>query len=252
MIELLSSSQLWQFSSLQIYLTVLLFVWTGFVRSGLGFGGAALALPMMLLIYDQPVFWLPVIGTHLLFFTFISLVGRLREVDWTYLKKSLWFIFPAKVVGVLGLLNLPNNLLVTVIYLITLCYALMWVFKMSIHSKDGWSEELLLVLGGYISGTSLTGAPMLVAVYLQHVDRYQLRNTLFVLWFILVLTKMGTFVAFGFSLHTLSALMLIPAAAIGHFIGLRAHDYLLRNDARFKRVLGVFLAAICLIGLWQI
>ena len=46
----------------QLVATALIFIWSGFVRSGLGFGGAALALPFMLLVYGQPVFWLPVIG----------------------------------------------------------------------------------------------------------------------------------------------------------------------------------------------
>jgi hypothetical protein len=40
--------QLFEFSSLQLTYTFLLFVWPGFVHSGLGFGGAALALPLML------------------------------------------------------------------------------------------------------------------------------------------------------------------------------------------------------------
>ena len=60
------------FSVLDIALTCLLFMWAGFVRSGLGFGGAALGLPFMLLVYDQPLFWLPLIGLHLLFFSALT------------------------------------------------------------------------------------------------------------------------------------------------------------------------------------
>ena len=126
---------------------------------------------------------------------------------------------------------------------------MLWVFDLSIRSRGGWSEKVLLVLGGYVSGTSLTGAPMIVAVYMQHVDFKRLRNTLFVLWFILVTIKMGAFVAFDVPLHTLSALLLIPAAAVGHYIGLKTHEFILRNDAVFKRVLGGVLALICLLGL---
>ena len=33
----------------------LIFLWSGFVRSGLGFRGAALALPLFLLVVDNPL-----------------------------------------------------------------------------------------------------------------------------------------------------------------------------------------------------
>jgi len=75
-----------------------------------------------------------------------------------------------------------------------------------------------------------------------------LRDTLFVLWFILVTVKMTTFVAFGVSLHTGSALLLVPVAAIGHVIGLKTHDFMLQHDDIFKRVLGAVLIAICALG----
>ncbi len=247
--SLIADTYLLQLNAQQLLLALLVFVWSGFVRSGLGFGGAALGLPLMLLIDDQPLFWLPIIGTHLLVFTSFTLLSRIREVDWSYLGKSTWHIFPAKLAGVFGLLNLPNDWLVFIIYCITLFYAMLWVFDLSIRSRGGWSEKVLLVLGGYVSGTSLTGAPMIVAVYMQHVDFKRLRNTLFVLWFILVTIKMGAFVAFDVPLHTLSALLLIPAAAVGHYIGLKTHEFILRNDAVFKRVLGGVLALICLLGL---
>lgn len=48
------------FSNTELILIAVIFIWTGFVRSGLGFGGAALGLPLMLFIYDQPVYWLPI------------------------------------------------------------------------------------------------------------------------------------------------------------------------------------------------
>ena len=109
------SIYLLEFTRSQILLTVLVFVWTGFVRSGLGFGGAALGLPLMLFIYDQPLFWLPVIGFHLLLFSGLTLRTRLANVDWDYLKKSGSYILPAKIVGVIGLLNLPTEWLVAFI-----------------------------------------------------------------------------------------------------------------------------------------
>ena len=232
--------------------TAILFMWAGFVRSGLGFGGAALGLPLMLFIVDKPLFWLPIIGTHLLFFSGLTLRTRINNVDWSYFHKANRFIIPSALVGVFGLLNLPNNWLVIFIYSITFFYALMWLFDFHIHSEKEWMDKFLLIFGGYVAGTSLTGAPLMVAVYMRNVSKHQLRDTLFVLWFTLVSIKMITFAIVGVPLHFLSALLLIPVAAIGHFIGLKTHETILHNDKLFKRIIGGALLLICLLGFIQL
>jgi uncharacterized protein len=241
-----------EFSLLDVFITALLFIWTGFVRSGLGFGGAALGLPFMLLIHDQPLFWLPVIGAHLLFFSALTLRTRMHHVDWDYLKYSLKYIIPPALVGVFGLVNLPNLWIVTFIYGITLFYALMWMLNRSIHSENRWLDRFLLLTGGYIAGTSLTGAPLMVAVYVRNVVRDKLRNTLFVLWFTLVTIKMTTFVALGVSLHLATALALLPVAAVGHVVGLKLHDTIMHNDVLFKRVIGVMLVGVSSLALYNL
>ena len=241
-----------EFSNLQIVLTGLVFLWTGFVRSGLGFGGAALGLPLMLFLLPDPVFWLPVIGTHLLFFTSLTLRTRMKDINWAYLKLALIYIIPAAIVGVFGLLNLPNHWLLIFIYCVTLFYAVLWVMNRNIESNKGWIDKILLVLGGYIAGTSLTGAPLMVAVFMRNVAKHQLRNTLFVLWFILVSIKMLAFAALNVKLNFIIALWLLPVAAIGHVIGLKTHEAILNNDQQFKRIIGSFLIVISLLGLWQV
>jgi len=241
-----------EFSTSEIVLTGLLFMWAGFVRSGLGFGGAALGLPFMLLIYNQPVYWLPIIGLHLLFFSALTLRTRLNNVNWNYLKSSLYYIIPPALIGVFGLLNLPNLWVVTFIYSITLLYAVMWLLDKSFHSDNTWVDKFLLIFGGYIAGTSLTGAPLMVAVYIRNVVQSQLRNTLFVLWFILVSIKMTTFAALGVDLNVLTSVALLPVAAVGHFIGLKTHDVILRNDVLFKRVIGAMLVVVSGLALWNL
>ena len=240
------------FDLLQTLLIGLIFLWTGFVRTGLGFGGAALGLPLMLFIDSQPLLWLPIIGSHLLFFSGLTLRTRLNNVDWAYLRRSSLYIIPAALVGVFGLLNLPNRWLLIFIYSITLFYAFIWVMNWAIHSRHDWVDKLLLILGGYVAGTSLTGAPLMVAVYMRNVAKTQLRDTLFVLWFILVAIKMSTFAAVGVDLHLPTALMLLPVAAIGHVLGLKAHDAITRNDQHFKRWIGLGLMIVSGLGLWDI
>jgi hypothetical protein len=118
-----------------------------------------------------------------------------------------------------------------------------------IASREGWVTRLLLVLGGYISGTSLNGAPLLVAVYMQNIEIKKLRNTLFVLWFLLVSIKMSAFLVVDVYINWQFSLMLIPIAGLGHFVGLKVHDQIIENDTKFKRWMGSVLIVICIVGL---
>ena len=243
---------IFDFTMEQIAMICLLFVWTGFVRTGLGFGGAALGLPLMLFVKPDLLLWLPMISTHLLFFSGLTLRKRLNNVDWAYFFRSLWFILPPVFIGIFGLVNLPPLLLNLFIYAVTLFYGLIWMLNFAIKSQQKWTDKLLLIVGGYVAGMSLTGAPLIVAVYMRNVSRDQLRNTLFVLWFTLVTIKMTTFVVLSVELHFIEALCLIPVAAIGHVFGLRAHESIIRNDQLFKQWVGVGLVIISLLGLFNL
>ena len=240
------------FSSLELAIISLIFVWIGFVRTGLGFGGAVLGLPLLMLVGGSPIDWLPIIGIHLLFFSAIALVNALKTIDWSYLKKSLPWILPSKIIGVIGLISLPPTVMTLIVYSITFFYALTWAMNFNIASREGWVSRVLLILGGYISGTSLNGAPLLVAVYMQNIDIKKLRNTLFVLWFLLVTIKMGAFVIVDVYINWQFSLILIPVAALGHFIGLKVHDRIIENDTQFKRWMGGVLILICLAGLSKV
>jgi len=242
---------IFEFTSLQLALISLIFIWSGFVRSGFGFGGAALALPLMLLVYDQALYWMPIIAIQLLLFTGFTMISRWRQVDWQYLRKTLPFVIPASLAGVLGLISLPNKVMLVVIYGITSTYAVLWLLNRRIRSQRNWIDNLLLIIGGYFSGSSLTGAPLLSAVYLRNVAFAQLRNTMFVVWFAICVLKMSAFVALKVELNLLAALALVPVTAIGHFAGLKAHDYILRNDQLFKRIIGGVLILVCMLGFWK-
>ena len=237
------------FTAVDILIISIIFIWIGFVRTGLGFGGAVLGLPLLMLVGGSPIDWLPIIGIHLLFFSGIALARSLKTVDWHYFKQSLPWILPAKIIGVIGLISLPPTVMTVIVYSITSFYALTWVMNIQIASRKGWSSRLLLILGGYISGTSLNGAPLLVAVYMQNIDIKKLRNTLFVLWFLLVTIKMSAFLAVDVYINWQFSLMLIPVAGLGHFVGLKVHDRIIENDTQFKRWMGSVLILICIAGL---
>ncbi len=235
---------------LQLFSIGLIFIWSGFVRSGIGFGGAALSLPLMLIIHNDPLFWLPIVASHLLIFSCITLYKRLDNVDWEYLKKALWIIFIPKIAGVMGLLNLPSDILVIMIYGITFIYGLTYVFNYTFKSDNRYVDRTLLILGGYASGTSLIGAPLISAVFARHVELSRLRDTLFVLWIILVVIKLSTFIVFAIDMQFKYTIYMLPFVTIGHVLGLKAHNYLIQGEGnRFKTILGLILVVICIYGL---
>ncbi|WP_372864132.1 TSUP family transporter, partial [Spongiibacter sp.] len=191
----------------QYVLIALIFIWSGFVRSGLGFGGAVLSLPFLLLVHNQPLVFLPLISVHLLVFSALTVLGNQRRqrrlpehestgptVDWPYLRYALVIMIVPKLIGVFGLITLPPALMSSIIFSIVAVYSVSYILNRPFHSKSRAVDALFLVLGGYISGTSLIGAPLIIAVFATHVPKERLRDTLFVLWFILVSIKMAAFV----------------------------------------------------------
>jgi hypothetical protein len=108
------------------------------------------------------------------------------------------------------------------------------------------------MMGGYVAGTSLTGAPLIVAVYMRYVNKEYLRNTLFVLWFILVGIKMTAFVMVGINVDWVFSLWLIPVATIGHVLGIKAHQKIIENDQVFKQWVGWALLSISSFGLLKL
>ncbi len=238
------------FSTGQLVAIFFIFIWTGFVRTGIGFGGAALGLPLLLLVDDKPLVFLPIIGTHLLFFTSITLASRSHNINWSIVGKVMVVIVLPKIAGLIGLFSFPNYWLVIAVFSITLFYGFTWLLNYTIKSQSKTVDIVLLMLGGYVSGTSLIGAPLIAAVVSRHVTRQQLRETLFVLWIILVTFKMGAFVAYDIELQWQLSLVLLPFVAIGHFVGLKAHDYLVTsNSTAFHRILGASLIIVSLVGL---
>jgi len=235
---------LWQYTAI-----ALLFFWTGFVRSGLGFGGAALGLPPMLLVIDDPLIWLPLIGVHLIFFSSWTVGKRLHEVDWGFVRHACWAMAIPMGVGVFGLLTFPSQWLVYVVYAITLFYGICFLFKYEIKSPNIWVDRALLVVGGYIAGVSLMGAPLIAAVAMQRVHASLVRNTLFVLWFILVAMKLTVLASAGVNFWWSVHLWILPCAILGHLLGLRLHAHLIAGDGkRFKQVLGAVLVVISVVG----
>ena len=155
-----------------------------------------------------------------------------------------------KMAGIIGLLTLPPVVMSTIILLIVLAYAIGYIVNRPIEIKTKLQEYGFLGLGAYVSGTSLTGAPLIVPVVAARVEKHELRNTLFVLWWILTSIKLISFVIAGVDLQLIHHLWLLPCAFIGHLLGNRMHNYLVEQETpTFFRVLGIALVVVSLTGL---
>ena len=252
----------------QYLLIVLVFIWSGFVRSGLGFGGSLFTIPFLLLINNDPLFFLPIISIHLLFFASLTLLPKigtskqsldktdqqpLPTVNWRFVRYALLIMIIPKLAGVIGLLILPSDLMNCIIFVLIGAYSMTYIIGRPLTSNSRLLDILFLVLGAYISGTSLIGGPLVIAVAMRHIKSHEFRNTLFVLWTVLVSIKLAAFAYAGVDLQFAAALWLLPFAAIGHFIGLRFHQQLLQqSNARFYQILGGVLLTASVAGVAQI
>ncbi len=155
----------------QLVLIGLCFVWGGFVRSWLGFGGSVLTLPFLLLIYNQPLVFLPIISVHLLVFAVLNIhrSHRMRptsedftegSVNWVFLRYALMIMIIPKIIGVLGLVVLPTTIMNTFIFGLIFIYAWSYIIDRQFKSQSKLGQGLLLMLGGYVSGASLMAAPL--------------------------------------------------------------------------------------------
>jgi len=253
-----------ELSWVQLALIAVVFVWSGFVRSGLGFGGAVLSLPFLLLIHNDALLYLPIIALQLIFFSSLILwqnhkatvqqrkMGREAEgsIDWPYLKRALLIMLIPKVIGVFGLITMPATVMGIIIFSIVSIYALSYILNKPFQSKSKVIDVSFLMLGGYVSGTSLIGAPLLTAVFATHVTKEKLRDTLFALWFILVWIKIGAFIYLSVEFHLIHQLWLLPCAALGHMLGLKFHAKLQSTQSvTFYRFMGTVLLLTSAVGL---
>lgn len=243
-----ASMAIWQFLAIG-----LCFVWSGFVRSGLGFGGAALTLPLLLIIHNDPLLYLPAICWQLLVFSTLTVATRLDNVNWQHLRHLCLVLALPFAAGLVGLLNLSATVLSGFVYGITLFYGVVYALDKVVVSRSRFMDWLCILGGGYTSGVSLIGAPMVVAYSTRRLPAEQLRDTLFVMWIFLVIGKLATFVAAGVDLQWKLSLITLPLAAFGHWMGLKAHRMLVSGDRRrFNQIIGSGLCGVSLLGLWSL
>lgn len=237
----------------QIAAIGLCFVWSGFVRSGLGFGGAALTLPLLLIIENDPLLFLPAICWQLLFFSLLTVSTRLSTVNWRHLVHLSIRLAVPFAAGLLGLLSLSATVLSLFVYSMTLFYGAMYAMNRSVTSRSRLMDVVCIAGGGYVSGVSLIGAPLIVAYSTSRLPPEQLRDTLFVMWVILVIGKLTTFTVAGVDLQWQLSAVTLPLTGLGHWLGLKMHQRLVSGERRrFYQIIGAGLCTVSILGLWSV
>ena len=252
---------------LQLYqyaLIAIVFVWSGFVRSGLGFGGALFTIPFLLLIHDDPLWFLPIISLHLIFFASLTFIQTKRQtakgsddlnadiprVNWKFVRYSMSIMILPKIAGVIGLIILPKNIMNILIFTMISGYSITYILGKPFKSNNRWLDTLFLIVGAYVSGTSLIGGPLVIAVALRHIKTNEFRHTLFVLWMVLVSIKLVAFGWVGVPLNFVAAIWLLPFASVGHVIGHKLHLRLMTKDVKqFYQIIGWILLLTAGLGL---
>ena len=143
------------------------------------------------------MFFLPIISIHLLLFASFT-IGREQwfifknktapttvpsKVNWWFVRYSIMIMFVPKIIGVIGLLILPVEIMNIVIFALIGAYALTYIANKPMRSNSRIMDIIFLAIGAYISGISLLGGPLIIAVALRYIKPYEYRSTLFVLWF---------------------------------------------------------------------
>ena len=87
-----------------------------------------------------------------------------------------------KIIGVVGLLILPIDLMNIIIFILIAGYGITYITDREMRSQNSLMNVVFLALGAYISGTSLLGGPLIIAVALRYISPQEYRSTLFVIW----------------------------------------------------------------------
>ena len=82
-----------EFDLYTIVILMIAFWWSGFVRAGIGFGGAGLMYPVALLAVDSILFLVPIICVQLLIFSTATLIKDHHLIDWKTLGKLFGILF---------------------------------------------------------------------------------------------------------------------------------------------------------------
>lgn len=239
------------FNTFTLVFLFICFIWSGFTRTGFGFGANALMLPFALLVVPDPLIIIPVVAAQAILFCGFEATRNFLRIDW---KTIGWIVTITAIpiaLGIYGLINLPEEILTLAVYFVTTGYALKYIFDWQVSKHNKIIDFLALIFGGYITGFSLSGGPLIVAVALKRIPPALFRNSMLAFWTLIGSTKLITLALAGVNLQSKLFLFTLPAVIIGHLIGLYFHGRILQSK-KFYQFLGIMLLVISTLGITKI
>lgn len=241
------------FDTFTIVVLFLCFIWSGFLRTGLGVGATVLMLPFALLVVNSPLIIIPVVTTHAVVLSSATVIQHFHNVSWKHVGIFTGITAIPFAIGLYGLILLPEKWLMLLVYSITLIYSISYILQIRITKKNRGLDLFALLVGGYINGLSFTGGPPIAAVMSKHVPKQQFRDTFLAMVILIATIKFSTFYWVGINLQPQLQLIMLPAVLIGHVLGLRFHRYFVTTDERvFYRVLGIIIFVAVIVGIVKI
>ncbi len=228
------------------------FIWSGFVRSGFGFGGLVLMLPLALLFVDSPIHIIPITAVHVFTTGVVTVLLRFNVIAWRQIFHIMGVMLVPVVIGLLGLISLPDAWLVGLVQVIVGFYAINYIRPFKTLVGGRLADYATIAFGGYLSGLALLGSPLIVPVAGRWIARERLRDSLLALWVLLAPFKIVMLFANGVDFHWDWQLWLFPIHLVGYGCGLLFHAKLLQHRSEvFYRIIGWMLLAVVTVGLWQ-
>jgi uncharacterized membrane protein YfcA len=207
-----------------------------FVQSSVGFGGAMVAVPLLSLFLD-PRQTIPVLAlVEILVNLWVGVQAR-KSICW---RTVAWFLLgavPACYAGVHVLAHMPVGIIRALICIVTLVFALLFLFKVRVSIPD---RPLFRTLIGSVSGflggsSSISGPPVVLYGVTQNWDKDRFRATL-IAYFLFLACCTGTFSVFqgllasdGLKLFTAGIIPALAASWLGVVVKTRLSEEFFRK-----------------------
>jgi uncharacterized membrane protein YfcA len=167
-----------------------------FVQSSVGFGGAMVAVPLLSLFLD-PRDTIPVLALVEILVNFWLVVQARKSISW---KTVGWFLLgaiPACYAGVHVLAHMPIGMIRALICVVTLVFALLFLFKVTVHIPNKpFFKTLIGIVSGFLGGSSsISGPPVVLYGVTQKWEKDVFRATL-ISYFLFLALSTGAFSIF--------------------------------------------------------
>ncbi|OGV65482.1 MAG: hypothetical protein A3K19_10360 [Lentisphaerae bacterium RIFOXYB12_FULL_65_16] len=220
------------------------------VQSFVGFAGSLVAVPLFSL-FISPKVAVPTYNLVMLVVNLVLVLETRQHVDWRRVGRLLIGGLVGIPIGAYGLKHLPVHVIGLIISVVTLTFAILFMFKVKVRLHENRPTELGIgLLSGWLGGAiSESGPPVVVYGLARGWDKNTFRSTLITYFFFLCIMANVSFLYLGLlswqSARYASAAVLptLAAAIIGIWLKNRV------NETFFRQAVLTVIVIVALLGL---